>query len=124
MAPGGRSRSEPAVITLQMEELTLWVIERVAKFPRAHKFTVGDRLVEACLDITTALIDATYLPHRSRDKLARLRGASRGLTRARVLVRMAQRLGLLSSSQRDFFSRRSDDVGRMIGGWTRHLRSR
>lgn len=85
---------------------------------------MGDRLVEACLEITTALIDATYLPHRSRDKLARLHGASRGLTRARVLVRLAQRLGVLSSSQRELFSRRSDAIGRMLSGWTRHLQPR
>lgn len=88
-APGGRSRSEPAVIALQMEDLALWVTERVVTFPRIHKFgsseeSGGDRLVETCLDITVGLIDASYLPHRSRDKLARLCRASRDLTRARV----------------------------------------
>jgi len=31
----------PAAIALQMEDLTLWVLERVAKFPRAHEFTVA-----------------------------------------------------------------------------------
>lgn len=107
-----------------MEELTVWIIERVAKFPRAHKFTVGDRLVETCLDITAGLVDATYLPHRSREKLARLHRASRDLTRARVLVRLAQRLSLISRRQREFFAERSDDIGRMLGGWTRQQQAR
>lgn len=64
---GARSRSEPAVIALQMEDLTLWVIERVAKFPRDHKFTLGDRLVETCLDIITDLVEA----HPARIRLRR-----------------------------------------------------
>jgi len=59
---------EPAVAALRMEELTLWVMQHVAKFSREHKFTLGDRLVETCLDVTAALVDATY----TRDKLALL----------------------------------------------------
>lgn len=54
-----------------MEDLSLWVVERVAKMPRDHKFTIGDRLIEACLTVTTLLIDATY----TRDK--RWLGANR-----------------------------------------------
>lgn len=34
-----------------MEGLLTWTAERVAKFPRDHKFTVGDRLLETCLDV-------------------------------------------------------------------------
>jgi hypothetical protein len=51
-----------------MEELTLWVIQRVAKMPRAHRFTVGNRLTETCLDVTATLLDAGF----SRDKRALL----------------------------------------------------
>ena len=41
-----------------METLLAWVVLRVAKFPCDHEFTVGDGLVETCLDITCALVDA------------------------------------------------------------------
>jgi hypothetical protein len=51
-----------------METLLAWVVERVAKFPREHKFTVGDRLIETCLDITSHLVEASY----RRDKHAEL----------------------------------------------------
>lgn len=118
-APGGREgrRSEPAGIALRMEDLTVWVIERVAKMPREHKFTVGDKLVESCLEVTTLLVEASFL----RDKVLLLVQASRGLTRARILVRVAQRLRLLSSAQREYFSAQSVEIGRMLGGWTRSL---
>ena len=117
---GERVRTDAAVIALRMEDITVWVIERVAKMPRDHKFTVGDKLVETCLEVTTLLVEASF----TRDRLVLLGAASRALTRARVLVRVAQRLGLLSSAQREHFARESLEVGKMLGGWTRATRVR
>jgi len=112
--------SEPAVIALRMEDLTVWMIERVAKMPRDHKFTVGDKLVEACLETTTLLVEASFI----REKAPLLAQASRALTRGRVLVRIAHRLHLLSDSQRVYFADQTLEIGKMLGGWTRSLRSR
>jgi hypothetical protein len=44
-----------------MEDLTHWVAQRVAKMPREHKFAIGDELVEACLDVTCGLVEATHV---------------------------------------------------------------
>jgi hypothetical protein len=110
----------PAVVALRMEEVTAWVIERVAKMPRDHKFTIGDRLVETCLSVTELLCEAAY----TRDRLPLLLRASRALTRARLLVRLAQRLHLLSMNQREHFAAQTTEIGQMIGGWTRAARSR
>jgi hypothetical protein len=43
-----------------MEGLLTWTAERVAKFPRDHKFTLGDRLLETCIDVMSALTNAAY----------------------------------------------------------------
>ena len=111
---------EAAVCALRMEDLTVWAVERAAKFPRDHKFTVGDKWVEICLEVTTLLTEASFV----RDKLPLLAQASRALTRARVLCRIAQRLKLLTPAQREHFSDNSLEIGRMIGGWTRTQRPR
>jgi hypothetical protein len=103
-----------------MEEITHWVIERVAKMPREHKFAIGERLVDGCLDVTCALVEATYV----RDKLGLLAQASRALVRARVLARLANRSKLLSHDQLAHFERETVSVGRMVGGWTRSVRRR
>ena len=103
-----------------MEDLCVWAVERAAKFPREHKFTIGDRLVETCLEITTLLVEASFV----RDKLPLLASASRALTRARVLVRMAQRLRLVTPAQRQHFAGESIEIGKMLGGWTRHTQRR
>ncbi len=121
-APGRAKNlpAAPAAIALRMEDLTVWTVERVAKMPRDHKFTVGDRLVETCLSLTTLLCEAAY----TRDKLPLLLQASRALTRARLLVRVAQRLHLLSIDHREYFADQSEEIGKMLGGWTRTQRSR
>ncbi|MBN1610413.1 MAG: four helix bundle protein [Polyangiaceae bacterium] len=106
---------EAAVVALRMEDLTLCVMERVARMPRAHKFTLGERLVETCLEITCALVDATY----TRGRRALLASASRALTRARVLVRLGRRLGATSDKQAAYFAEQSNEVGKMLGGWAR-----
>jgi len=109
----------PPVIAIRMEGLTAWVLERAAKFPRDHKFTIGDRLVETCLDITCELVEASY----KRDRAAVLASASRGLVRARVLFRLARNLRLVSESQHLHFAKESGEVGRMLGGWIKSARS-
>jgi len=37
------------VVVLRMEDVSLWPLGRVAKTPRHHRFTVGDRMVETGL---------------------------------------------------------------------------
>ena len=98
-----------------MEALCLWLIQHVAKMPRDHKVTLGDRLVETSLLVTEKLVEATY----ARERHALLADASRGLTRCRLLVRLAHRLALLSERQSLYFSEESTDIGRMLGGWAR-----
>jgi len=120
-AVGRKSRPPtPPVIAVRMETLLQWVVERVAKFPREHKYTVGDRLVETCLDITCCLVEASY----RRDKQADLAAASRALVRARVLVRLARSLRCMSEAQHLHFAKESDEIGRMLGGWQRAATSR
>jgi hypothetical protein len=119
----GGSAPGPAaapVIAVRMESLLAWVAERVAKFPRDHRFTVGDSLLHACLDVTEHLIEASY----RRDKRADLTAASRGLVRARVLMRLAHTLRCVSEAQHLHFAQESDEVGRMLGGAPGRQRSR
>ncbi len=114
----GRGGSAPAVAALRMESVSLWVVQRVEAFPRSHRFTIGDRWIETCLDAQTSLVEASYV----RDKRGLLLGASRALVRGRVLARMAAALRAISLDQEAHFARESGEIGRMIGGWLRALR--
>ena len=52
--------------------LALWLIAKTCAMPRAHRFTLGDRIYSQSLDLVTTLTQATF----SRDKLRALETAS------------------------------------------------
>lgn len=91
----------------------LWLMPAVEKFPRNYKFTLGDRLQSAALDVLEALIEATYTKERTR----RLRDANLGIEKLRFLIRLATDLKLLDQRRYEHAARMLDDGGRMIGGW-------
>jgi len=41
-------------------DFTLWLLPKVENFPRAHRFTVGERLTSQTLDLLTTLVEAAY----------------------------------------------------------------
>ena len=50
-------------------DLTVWTAERVARFPRTHHYTIGQRMVTTLLDVQELLIEAHY----SKEKRTLLR---------------------------------------------------
>ena len=73
-----------AAIEAHYQFLT-WFVPTVEKFPKAQKFTLGDRIQEIALDVLEALIEATY----SRERTARSRRANLGIEKLRFLLRLA-----------------------------------
>ena len=66
-------------------QFLLWLLPTVEKFPRGHKFTLGDRVEAIALDVLEALIEATY----TRDRADALRHGNLGLTVAPVMAGLA-----------------------------------
>jgi hypothetical protein len=54
------------VMTDASFQFLVWIKGKVEKFPRSHKFNVGDRIYLIALDIQQGLVEATY----SRDRAA------------------------------------------------------
>ena len=67
-----------------------WLMPTVEKFPRSHKFTIGDRIEIIAIDVLEALIEATYTRERSQH----LRQANLGIEKLRFLLRLAADLNL------------------------------
>ena len=81
--------------------------------PRAHRFTLGDRIYSQSLDLVTALAQATF----SRDKSRALETASDRDNSLRILLRLAKDIRLLSFAPYTYATGLLDEIGRMIGGW-------
>jgi 23S rRNA-intervening sequence protein len=98
-----------------MYQFLLWLIPMVEKYPRAQKFTLGDRIEITALDILDSLSKATFT--RSRDQS--LADANLGLDRLRLMVRLSQELHLIDLKKYEHAAREIDHVGRLIGAWTK-----
>jgi hypothetical protein len=96
-------------------DFVLWLLPKVENFPKAHRFTIGERLTTNGLDLLTSLVEAAY----SRDKAGLLDQASRKVTTTRMLLRMAKDLKLMSIDAYGFSAEKLDEIGRMVGGWSK-----
>jgi 23S rRNA-intervening sequence protein len=113
-APAGKSfMPELPVIVQKAYEFNVWLIEKVTRFPRSHRFGVGDRLLQSVLDLLLKLVDAAY----SRDRAKILAEANALINRLRFLLRLAKDLKLLTIDSYGFAAGQVEEIGRMAGGW-------
>jgi hypothetical protein len=90
-----------------------WLLPKVENFPRAYKFTVGDRLAAQGLDLLSAMVEAAYAS-RKEDLL---QVANRKVNSTRYLLRLAKDMSLMSADSYAFSAESLDEIGRMVGGW-------
>jgi 23S rRNA-intervening sequence protein len=90
-----------------------WLMPAIEKFPKSHKFTIGDRAQTIALDVLEALIEATY----TRERTQHLRRANLGIEKLRFLLRLAADLTMLDRRRYEHAARTLDETGRLIGGW-------
>jgi hypothetical protein len=112
------SPHEPVAVLPALYDYLKWLAPKVATFPRVHRFTLGDRLFTALLDVLDALIDAQYLRAVRRQALQR---ANAALERSRYLLRLAKDCQCLSLREYELACGHTLTVGRMVGGWLRHV---
>jgi hypothetical protein len=110
----------PVTVVPKAYDLVLWLIPRVNEFPRAQRFVLGERIETTALDLLDVLVEAQY----RRDKLELLSRANLTLVRPRHLLRLANDLHLLGARRFEFVSERIEELGRMVGGWSRQQRGR
>lgn len=96
-------------------DFVLWLLPKVENFPRSHRFTVGERLTTHGLDLLTLLVEAAY----ARQKADLLERASRKVNSTRYLLRIAKDLKLMSIDAYGFSAEKLDEIGRMVGGWSK-----
>ena len=89
----------------------------VETMPRAHRYTLGDRLVNLGYDLMEQLTIARY----SRQKRDKLRQINLLLERLRVLLRLSVDLHAIPIKTYGRLGAMVSEVGRMAGGWSRKL---
>ena len=96
-------------------EFVLWLIPNIAKFPRSHRFSLGQRMEQQAYAILEQLIRAKY----TRARKAILEDVNLGLEVLRFQIRLAKDLRCLSMKSYAAAAAKITDIGRQVGGWQR-----
>lgn len=109
----------PAIVT-KAYDLLLWLVNHVGKFPRSHRFVLGERIETAMLDVLMLLVEAAY----AREKVASLQRANLELEKLRILIRLGKDLGFTSVKQYEYVAEQLVTLGQQIGGWLRQQKGK
>lgn len=112
-SPAKEKPTTGQVLAEEIVTFNTWLLQAVEKFPRTHKFLLGDRLQTAAMDLMLAVVEATY----TRDRATILRGAQINIEKLRFLFRLANHAGIVSHGGYEHAARQLDQIGRGIGGW-------
>ncbi len=92
-----------------------WLVPVTNHFPRAQRFSITKRLLDAALDLSERLEEANQ--RRGQARLERLKLADEALTKVRFYLRLAHRWHWLNPGQYEHAARMLDEIGRLLGGW-------
>jgi hypothetical protein len=95
--------------------LLTWLLPVTNHFPRAHRFTFTQRLLDAAFELRERLEEANL--RRGSARLERLALADEALSRLRVYVRLAVRWNWFTSGQYQHAAKMMEEIGRLLGGW-------
>jgi hypothetical protein len=96
-------------------DLVLWACHHTGKFPRNHRFVLGERLERRLYELLETLIQAKY----SRERAGLLKEANLAIEILRFQMRLAKDLQCLPTASYGHAIRQLDEIGRMVGGWAR-----
>jgi hypothetical protein len=107
-------------IFIKAFEMLEWLLARTQKFPKSQRFVMAKRMEDAGLGLYDELVRAA----RAREKADALAEADFHLERLKVYNRLCVKLELLAFNQYEHLARELDEVGRLLGGWRRSVKSK
>jgi hypothetical protein len=100
-------------------QLLVWLIPQLDQFPRVRRFTLGEKLEKALLEVLEHLLDAAY--QRPAQKGLVLQQANRKLALARHLWRLGFELKSCPFKAYHHGADMMVGLGRQIGGWRKSV---
>ena len=94
-------------------QLILWMLPKIANFPKDQRFLLADRIEKILLDILELLIEAVY----SKNKREILIKVNLKLDLLRFMMRITKDAKYINLKSYDFFCQSTIEIGRMVGGW-------
>jgi hypothetical protein len=106
-------KTQELVAITKTYDLILRAGHLTGRFPRNHRFVLGERIERNLYDLLANLIQARY----TRQRQALLERANLQLEILRFQMRLAKDLQCLKTTSYAFAAQAIDEIGRLIGGW-------
>ncbi len=110
-----------APLYVEAHDLARWVVERSNGWASSDDRHLAPLVAAGACDLLTAVSLALTFP---ATRASHLEAADHGIVRLRVLLRVANGMGLLSAGGLRFASGRLLAIGRMVGGWRKRVGAR
>ena len=108
-------KDQELIVITKTYDLILWSCNHTSKFPRNHRFVLGERIERNLYGLLETLIAAKYTKNRQR----LLEEANLNLEILRFQMRLAKDLQCLKVESYAFAAKSIDEIGRLVGGWLR-----
>jgi len=105
-------KTEELVIITKTYDLILWSCNHTSRFPRQHRFVLGERLERTLYDLLDTLIQAKY----NRERTLLLNDTNLKLEILCFQIRLAKDLQCLQVKSYGFAAKQIDEIGRLVGG--------
>ena len=102
-------------------DLIKWYIPILNRLPKAHRFTLGERIVNNLYDLLERLIQARYA---KSDKLNRLQSLNTQLDILRYQTRLLYDFQLISAQRYKYINQQLNGIGIELGGWIKQQQKR
>src|SRR6516162_6064505 len=107
------SKNQALVVITKTHDLILWSCNYTSKFPRNHRFVLGERIERNLYDLLEILLRAKY----TRQRQPLLEQANLTLEILRFQMRLAKDLQCLKVESYGFAAKALDEIGKLVGGW-------
>jgi 23S rRNA-intervening sequence protein len=108
-------KDQELIVITKTYDLVLWSCNHTSKFPRNHRFVLGERIERNLYHLLETLIQAKY----TKDRQRLLERANLTLEILRFQMRLAKDLQCLKVQSYGFAGKAIDEIGRLVGGWLR-----
>ena len=104
-------KNQELIVITKTYDLILWSCNHTSRFPRNHRFVLGERIERNLYNLLETLIRAKYTKQRQR----LLEDANLMLEILRFQMRLAKDLQCLKINSYGFASNAINEIGRLIG---------
>ena len=108
-----RKQAEELIVITKTYDFILWSCNHTGKFPRNHRFVLGEKIERTLYNLLEILIQAKY----ARQRQSLLEQANLTLEILRFQIRLAKDLQCLKVESYGFAAKAIDEIGKLVGGW-------